>query len=354
MTERQSISIRTELRMLGLLYRSLLCLIGAAGVIAAVLFCGIGKWMPHFHSIAASLTWNSNVLTANADHTVAPSLLLNTVKKIDEPTVQSNEADATQTQPLAIATRDLRATQPLTLRNETSYMPDITALLSVATAQIAADETTPTVLIIHTHATEAYATGSHYSTETSFRSTDPQENMIAVGNVIAEVLCERGFHVIHCTEQHDAVSFNAAYEYSAASVRRALQEHPEISYILDIHRDAIEDSGGNVVRCAAEWNGQSYAQMMIVVGTDERGAQHPFWKKNLSFALALQSRLCDTYPGLMRQINLRGAAFNQQYCDGYLLLEIGSSGNTLQEAKASARLFAAVYADVIDPNPSTF
>lgn len=351
MTDSQHMSVHTEVRMLGMVYRSLLCLAAASALIAALLLWGIGELVPHFHSITSEIVWNETVIDATEDPALSPSLCQTNMEGVAEPAASPTEPDEKDPLPrFPIITRDIRAGNPLMLRNETLYTPDVSALLSVSAAQIGTPDTTPTVLIIHTHATEAYAEDNSYTAETPFRSTDPLNNMIAVGNAIAEVLCERGFRVIHCTEQHDALSFNAAYENSAASVRQALREHPEITYILDVHRDAIEDRGGNVVRCATEINGQSYAQMMLVVGTDERGAQHPFWRKNLSLALALQSRLCDTYPGLMRQINLRGAAFNQQYSPGYLLLEVGSSGNTLEEAKAAARLFAVGFAEVIDPH----
>jgi stage II sporulation protein P len=46
------------------------------------------------------------------------------------------------------------------------------------------------------------------------------------------------------------------------------------------------------------------------------------------------------WPGLARPITLRSSRFNQQLTNGSLLVEVGSHGNTLQEALAGARLFA--------------
>jgi stage II sporulation protein P len=39
-------------------------------------------------------------------------------------------------------------------------------------------------------------------------------------------------------------------------------------------------------------------------------------------------------------VNLRSQRFNQHMTAGSLLVEVGTSGNTLQEALAGARLFA--------------
>ncbi len=53
----------------------------------------------------------------------------------------------------------------------------------------------------------------------------------------------------------------------------------------------------------------------------------------------MQSQLNADHPGLMRSINLRKQRFNLHLTTGSMLLEVGSSGNTLQEALASVRLF---------------
>lgn len=86
---------------------------------------------------------------------------------------------------------------------------------------------------------------------------------------------------------------------------------------------------------------------MLVCGTDEGGSGHTEWRDNLSFALTLQAALHTSYSGLMRPINLRTASFYQDLRKGSLLLEVGTSANTLAEAKRSAVLFAAALADHI-------
>ena len=85
---------------------------------------------------------------------------------------------------------------------------------------------------------------------------------------------------------------------------------------------------------------------MLVVGTDDAGATHPNWKTNLTFAAMLQKQANDTFPHLMRPVNLRQASFNQQLASGSFLLEVGSCANTVDEAQEAAKLFARIFIKV--------
>jgi len=97
----------------------------------------------------------------------------------------------------------------------------------------------------------------------------------------------------------------------------------------------------------AEIDGEEYAQFMIVTGTDFKGADHPLWRNNLNFALKIQKNLIGRADSFVRAVNLRGAAFNEQYRTGSLLLEVGSCGNTLAQAKRAGVLAAIAIADVV-------
>ena len=50
----------------------------------------------------------------------------------------------------------------------------------------------------------------------------------------------------------------------------------------------------------------------------------------------------------MRPINLRTERFNQDLAPMDLLVEVGASGNTLEEAVRSGEALASVLADVLD------
>lgn len=244
------------------------------------------------------------------------------------------------------------------LFNETDYVPDTAALLSAAlpfpdrTAHRSLyGEDAPYILILHTHGTESFAPEGTdtYKESDAFRSTDTAENVVAVGTVMAEALRQAGIPVLHLTEMFDFASYNEAYTRSAAAVRKALAEHPSIQIVLDVHRDSIIRTDKTKIRPVTTVNGAQAAQFMLVVGTDFKGAAHPAWQDNLNFALKIQSTLLHTVPKFARSINLRGAGFNQQYAPGSLLLEVGSCGNTLDEAKRAGVLAAIAIADVVTP-----
>ena len=146
---------------------------------------------------------------------------------------------------------------------------------------------------------------------------------------------------------HDESSFINAYSYSAKTVKRYLEEYPSIRFVIDVHRDAIIKDNGESIKAVTDIAGEDYAQIMFVVGTNELGHNHPRWQQNLSLAVRLQKEISKTYPSLCRSINLHNVPFNQQLSDGYLLLEIGTSANTLEEALRSARAFGENLARVI-------
>ena len=75
-------------------------------------------------------------------------------------------------------------------------------------------------------------------------------------------------------------------------------------------------------------------------GSDASGLEHPNWRSNLALALYLQEAVGRKHPTLMRPVTLVQQRYNQHLTTGSLILEVGSSGNTLQEALAAIRLFA--------------
>lgn len=242
------------------------------------------------------------------------------------------------------------------LSNETDYTPDTQTLLDAALpfASLSAwrekySDDDPYILILHTHATESYAPeGSiSYAADDSFRSDDPEKNMIAVGCVMQECFASAGIPTLHCTEMFDAESYRNAYSLAASAIRSQLEKHPSIQIVLDVHRDSILRADRTNIRPLTVLEGQETAQIMMVVGTDFKGANHPDWQNNLNFALKIQNALTQKEPTLCRAVNLRGAGFNEQYTSGSLLLEIGSCGNTLQQAKQAAITVAQAIVQIV-------
>ena len=260
-----------------------------------------------------------------------------------EPPAESITSAATH--PIKVG--DMSCDNIFALSNQTGYSPDAEALLAscvIPASSVGSGE--PLVLIIHTHATECYSPegATEYSEDTAFRTHDTSSNTVAVGDAAAEVLRESGIGTLHCTELFDGESYIDSYSRSAAAVAEYTARYPTLRYVLDIHRDAVFSSDMTLV---APTGPDGTAQIMLVCGTDEMGADFPDWEENLSFALALQSAAQTKYPGMMRNINLRSASFNEQLAERYLLVEVGSAGNTLESAKEAGRRFAEVFAGVI-------
>lgn len=86
---------------------------------------------------------------------------------------------------------------------------------------------------------------------------------------------------------------------------------------------------------------------MIVCGTDTN-LENPDWQENLHLALHIQSHLQNKYPGFMRPLNLRRERFNMHLTTGSMLFEIGTNGNTLEEALTAARYLGDGIADIIN------
>lgn len=222
-----------------------------------------------------------------------------------------------------------------------SYTPDRQALLMQPLSLDFAQEG-PTVLIVHTHSSEAYTmeTGWEYTESDEMRTQDETYSVVRVGSEIAEALTDAGISVLHDTRPNDYPSYNGAYERMRLTIEDYLAQYPSIQMVLDVHRDAAEDADGNPVALSADVNGEACAGLMLVVGTDEGGLTHPDWQENLSLAVKLQALLNRRAPGLCRPIDLRTERFNQHETHGSLLVEFGANGNTLAEAIRSARIFS--------------
>ncbi len=241
-----------------------------------------------------------------------------------------------------ITSLDLSADSLYSLNNGTSFSPDMKMLSETPPSALdgVGEQDGPLVLILHTHGEECYTEYvDMYPEGEPTRSKDTEKNVVRVGKEISDTLSDFGIETLHCRKMHDSESFINAYSGSAASVRKYLEEYPSIKIVIDVHRDAIIRDDGESIKASVEIAGEDYAQIMFVVGTNELGHNHPDWQDNLSLALSLQQSIDSTYPSLCRSINLRNVPFNQQLSGGYLLLEVGTSANTLEEALRSARAF---------------
>ena len=233
--------------------------------------------------------------------------------------------------------------------NRTGRDLEPAALQAVSPLTLAPAEDGPQVLIMHTHTTEAYARDpdAPYTETGEAHTTDTAYNITRVGEEMTRVLTEMGFSVLHDVQVYDYPSYNGAYGRSRAGVEEILARHPTIRMVLDVHRDALVDAGGTIYKPVVTVDGEKTAQVMVLVGTDAGGADFPDWTEHLALALEVSRELNALWPGLARPVTLRTARFNQQLTKGSLLVEVGSHGNTLEEALSGARLFARALGRVL-------
>ena len=198
----------------------------------------------------------------------------------------------------------------------------------------------PTVLIVHSHATESYRDTDRYEPSGDYRTLDTGYNVVAVGAALKKALEAGGVEVIHDTTLHDYPSYSESYGQSRATVQSYLDKYPSIAMVLDIHRDSVVDDSGEEMCFTAGYNGQDAAQLMLVVGTDAGGLTHPDWSENMSLAVKLHAQLEKTCSGICRPISFRSQRFNQDLSTGALLLEVGGAGNSLEEAMTSVEILA--------------
>ncbi len=269
-----------------------------------------------------------------------------------EPTPEAEteeSADRPDIKPINAAQNARYDDYQIRIGNETSYGIDINEMLAAPLTFDMSGEG-PKVLIVHTHATEAYAPegAQQYSRGESDRSMETSENVVAVGDEAARILNERGIETLHDTALHDYPSFNGSYADALESTEQYLSDYPSIRMVLDIHRDSVVYDDGTMAKVVTEINGKKAAQLMFVVGTDENGLYNPDWRENMKLALKLQEKIDERYPDLMRYVNLRKNRFNGHTTHGSLIIEVGTSGNSLGEAKYGIELAVECIADFLN------
>lgn len=326
--------------------------LAAAGLMALgvrlALLCGAGAvvsdWVKEASSdgrlVSASLTLELGRRSDTGTETTAPQPSAGAVAASPAATDGGTEQAAT---PGPRDDADIVETtiySGLEINNGTDLDIDTAALMSGGLALTLPAEGAQ-ILIIHTHSSEAYTPDGQdvYTPTDPSRTEDTRYNIVRVGDELTAALESYGLSVIHDREIYDYPSYTGSYSRSCEAVEEYLKAYPEIAVVIDVHRDALT-SGEVVYKTRAALEGECASQVMLLAGTDESGLSHPNWQENLKLALYLQQAMDAKYPTLARPVAVTPQRYNQHLSTGSLMLEVGSSGNTLQEALSAARLFA--------------
>lgn len=237
----------------------------------------------------------------------------------------------------------------LWVMNTTGKTLDLSTLYSSKPSlEISGDK--PSILIYHTHTSESYVTldVGWYPEGFDSRSSDCGQNMARVGQAIADELEKAGFNVIHDKTIYDT-SYNGAYQRSRAQAQMYLDLYPSIVITLDVHRDALTTNNEQtIIKPVAEVDGKKAAQIMLIAGREGNTiTSFPSWENNLKFAVQIQNKMNELYPEVMRPVFHCYRMYNMDLTPNSLLVEVGTHGNTLEEAVYSGTLFGKALSQML-------
>lgn len=203
------------------------------------------------------------------------------------------------------------------------------------------------IIIFHTHTTESYTPSDkfNYQMTGTYRTTDLNFSVARVGNDLTDLLKLKGYNVTHNTTLHDYPAYSGSYDRSYKTVKDMIDGGNSAQLIIDLHRDAV--GSGSDYGPTVKINDEVVSQLMIVIGTDAGGLEHPNWKENLKFAVKLQAKANEMYPGLFRPINLSTSRYNQHLSKGAIIIEVGATANTMEQCLASMKYLASAIDEVM-------
>jgi stage II sporulation protein P len=194
------------------------------------------------------------------------------------------------------------------------------------------------VAVYNTHAGETYSL-----TDGVERLDGRRGGVVTVAAAFQETLeIEYGIKVARSDRIND-LSYNTSYLESEKTARELLAANPKTWAVFDIHRDSGKTREQSVVKI----NGQNVAPILLIVGSDARRS-FPAWRQNHAFAVDLSDKLNEKYPGLSLGVRVKDGLYNQSLHPHAVLLEIGTTKNSTDEAVRSARLLADVVAGMIN------
>lgn len=173
-------------------------------------------------------------------------------------------------------------------------------------------------------------------------STHQKENykdkntVMEASHLLAEFLRQKGFEVV--VEERDFTSelnalnlnYNQSYRISRNAINDAMVKHGGFDLLIDFHRDSIPRNSAFI-----EANGKSYAKMMIVLG----GLSDHFLEIQKK-AVTLLDKTNAQVHGIMKNILVREAYYNQDIHENMLLIEVGGDESMYEEVTNSVEILA--------------
>ncbi len=287
-------------------------------------------------------------------------------ENVSDNTNSSNDANESEsnTTSLAQATENMSSVEPMAetkvikennktdnytntyktvkIKNESSYNLTEEMLLPNVDFQNKND-----IIIYHTHTCESYTPteANNYVASGNFRTIDLNYSVARVGTELTNNLLSLGFNVNHNTTYHDYPAYTGSYTRSLATINEILSKNSSAEFIIDLHRDAIGSMSNYAP--AVQIGEEIGAQLMFVIGTDGGGLEHKDWLYNFKMAVKIQEKANEMYPGLFKPIILRNSRYNQHVTKGSCIIEVGATGNTIEQCNTSMKYLAKVIEEVM-------
>ena len=203
------------------------------------------------------------------------------------------------------------------------------------------------LIIFHTHTCESYTPDEKYNYEMTgtYRTTDLNYSVARVGDELEKQLNSYGYNVTHDKTYHDYPAYSGSYNRSLTTVQNILNSKKDTQMVIDLHRDAI--GSNNNYAPSVKIGEETVAQLMFVIGSNGGGLEHPNWQHNLKFAIKIQEKANEMYPGLFKPIILRDSRYNQQLASAATIIEVGATGNTMEQCLLSMKYLAKVISEVV-------
>lgn len=183
----------------------------------------------------------------------------------------------------------------------------------------------PHILLYHTHSQEAFVNSEPGKEE---------DTIVGAGEILASLLEEYGFSVLHHKGKYDVEKRDYAYSNALPEIENILKENGGIQVVIDLHRDAVAEE----TKLVTQLQGKQVAKVMFFNGLGRSRTtgeipylKNPYLKENLAFSFQMK-KVCDEYyPGFARNIYLRAYRYNMHLCPKTLLIELGAQTNTKEE-----------------------
>lgn len=195
------------------------------------------------------------------------------------------------------------------------------------------------VLIYSTHFWESFL--PELGEKNPRKATHVEKNITQVGEYLAKVLEKSGIGAV--TAERKYTWDSGAYKQSKTMVQSVMKQHDDITYLIDLHRDAQRRD-----KTTKTYGNLPYARLAFVVGKSSK-----YYTQNLNLAREMHREINKRYPDLSRAVIIKERAngnngeYNQSLSPNSMLIEVGGVDNTFEEAYRSIEVLAEVLAEKI-------